>query len=407
MGASSSRVAGCGWRSFVAVLFVFHSELEKKVKEDFASYTSDLSVDQSTLFNIVKRLKFKSSPSVPSVLLEDGKPASSHQGWLRHHAKQFGGSVLTEAQYAHSCKNELAAEPVEILDQVAEVIAELPNRKAQGEDSVPNEILKAGGQPVCSQLAQLCSKANELAAVPITWKGGLMVTIPKTGDLRDCSNHRAVQTASCVGKVYSKVLRRSLVPFFEKFARSDQHGGVKGRGTEIASLTARVLMRRFSKIGKSFAVLFVDARSAFYSLFLEQVLGATDQESALNNVLERISDLFRDVLAQAAKHRAVERHELGTALQAAGLGDHFIRVLVNWHHRSCISVEGVRNIACCSKGTRRGGRHNFQFGNDVHLVRVGQMQGGTAVCSMGANARSFFWWSGKLRYGFVSGVELC
>ena len=335
--------------------------IRKKVKEDFASYTSDLSVeaqraatrfDQSTLFNIVKRLKFKSSPSVPSVLLEDGKPASSHQEeqsrWLRHHAKQFGGSVLTEAQHAQSCKIERAAEQVmtagnmssvEILDQVAEVIAELPNRKAQGEDSVPNEILKAGGQPVCLQLAQLCSKANELAAVPLTWKGGLMVTIPKAGDLRDCSNHRAVQTASCVGKVYSKVLRRSLVPFFEKYARSDQHGGVKGRGTEIASLTARVLMRRFSKIGKSFAVLFVDARSAFYSLLLEQVLGAADQESALNKVLEKISDLFPDVLAQAAKHRAVERHELGTALQAAGLGDHFIRVLVNWHHRSWISVE--------------------------------------------------------------------
>ena len=174
--------------------------IRKKVKEDFASHTSDLSVeaqraatrfDQSTLSSVSK---FKSSPSIPSVLLEDGKPASSHQEeqnrWLRHHAKQFGGSVLTEAQYAHSCKIELAAERVmtagnmssgEILDQVTEVIAELPNRKAQGEDSIPNEILKAGGQPVCSQLAQLCSKANELAAVPITWKGGLMVTIPKNG----------------------------------------------------------------------------------------------------------------------------------------------------------------------------------------------------------------------------------
>ena len=168
--------------------------------EDFASYTSDLSVeaqraatsfDQSTLFNIVKRLKFNSSPSVSSVLLEDGKPASSHQEeqsrWLRHHAKQFGGSVLTEAQYAQSCKIERAAEQVMTAGNMS-----LPNRKAQGEDSVPNEILKAGGQPVCSQLAQLCSKANELAAVPHTWKGGLMVTIPKAGDLRDCSNHRAV-----------------------------------------------------------------------------------------------------------------------------------------------------------------------------------------------------------------------
>ena len=97
-----------------------------------------------------------------------------------------------------------------------------------------------------------------------------------------------IYTASCVGKVYSKVLRRSLVPFFEKYARADQHGGVKGRGTEIASLTARILMRRFSKIGKSLAVLFVDALSAFYSLLLEQVSGAADQESALNNVLDKL-----------------------------------------------------------------------------------------------------------------------
>ena len=164
-------------------------KIGKKVREDFASYTSDLAVeaqravtrfDQSTLFNIVKHLKFKSSPTVPCVLLEGGKPASSHQEeqsrWLRHHAKQFGGSVLTEAPYAQSCKIERAAEQVmtagnmssvEILDQVAEVIAELPNRKAQGEGSVPNEILKAGGQPVCLQLVQLCSKANG----PVVFQG--------------------------------------------------------------------------------------------------------------------------------------------------------------------------------------------------------------------------------------------
>ena len=93
--------------------------IRTKVKEDFASYTSDLSVeahraaarfDQSTLFNIVKRLKFKSSPSVPSVLLEDGKPASSHQEeqsrWLRHHAKQFGGSIAGSGGGSHCCTSE-------------------------------------------------------------------------------------------------------------------------------------------------------------------------------------------------------------------------------------------------------------------------------------------------------------
>ena len=49
---------------------------------------------------------------------------------------------------------------VEMLDQVAEVIAGLPNRKAQGEDSVPNEILKAGGPPVC-MVFQVCKMPSE------------------------------------------------------------------------------------------------------------------------------------------------------------------------------------------------------------------------------------------------------
>ena len=121
----------------------------KRVKVDFASFTSDLSVeaqraaarfDQPTLFSINKRLKFKSSPSVLSVL-KDGRPASSHHEeqsrWSRHHAKQFGGSVLSEAQYAQSCLIELVAKhgvtagdmsSAEMLDQVAEVVAGLPNR---------------------------------------------------------------------------------------------------------------------------------------------------------------------------------------------------------------------------------------------------------------------------------------
>ena len=69
---------------------------------------------------------------------------------------------------------------------------------------------------------------------------------------------------------------------------------------------------------------------------------------------KRIFAIFANVLAQAARHRAAERHELGTALQAAGVEDHLIRVLVNWHYRSWISVEEVRNTACCLKRTRPG-----------------------------------------------------
>ena len=91
--------------------------------------------DQSTLFSIVKRLKFKSSLSVTSVLLEDGRPASSHheeQSRLVETLCETVWRLLIElvAKQGVTAGNLSSAE---MLDQV-EVIAGLPKRKAQGED---------------------------------------------------------------------------------------------------------------------------------------------------------------------------------------------------------------------------------------------------------------------------------
>ena len=86
--------------------------IRKMVKEGFASYTSDLSVeaqraaarsDQSTLFAVVKRLKFKSSQSVPSFLLEDGKPATLQSGRAEQVAETSCGSVWRLGSYCSVC----------------------------------------------------------------------------------------------------------------------------------------------------------------------------------------------------------------------------------------------------------------------------------------------------------------
>ena len=45
---------------------------------------------------------------------------------------------------ADQCMTAEKMHSVNMVDQVAEVIAGLPNRKAQGEDSVFNETQKAG-----------------------------------------------------------------------------------------------------------------------------------------------------------------------------------------------------------------------------------------------------------------------
>ena len=74
---------------------------------------------------------------------------------------------------------------VETLDQVAEVISGLPNRKAQGEDSVPNKILKADGPPVYSlpvllRNSWLCSVSFSLRQSGVWFAPGGQVVGLKT-----------------------------------------------------------------------------------------------------------------------------------------------------------------------------------------------------------------------------------
>ena len=204
-----------------------------------------------------------------------------------------------------------------------------------------------------------------------------MVTIPKAGDPRQCSNHRAVQTASGVGKVYSKILRRSLVTFFENYARADQHGGVKGRGTEIASLPARVLMRRFSQIGKSFAML---------SLLMPAVpVILCSRNRCWVRWIKRVPSTmcWRKFLLSSQtcwlKRRGTERRS-GMISAQLSRRQAWVTTSFVWSIGSVAS--GFRSrwfdtqrVARKARDQVTAGRHHFQFWNDVHTVEVGQMQG--------------------------------
>ena len=302
-----------------------------------------------------------------SILLENGQPAltavDAQRIRLRHHAKQFerniwgfvnkatcgvcrrtaaeGGSSGIEVKRGPGRPNKQGLS----VDSIWEITHSLPPRKVMGRIAFPTLFSSWGGRPLAGLLSCICVKAFRRAEAPPSWNGGLMVTVHKKSDPRQCDGHRGMWTSSTTGKTYGNAMRKIVVPNLCQEARASQQGIIEGRCTEFAANVARLMMDRAALEGKSMAVLFVDAKSAIYSIAQERVLGARDQAKALADVLGRISAVFPKTLAARAREQVEQSMPLGPTLEKLGLADHLTHVLVDRHKHNWLAVEALDELA--------------------------------------------------------------
>ena len=190
--------------------------------------------------------------------LEDGTLASQYEEaqarWLRFHAGNFNAKIQSQQEYnVMVLRHRLSKRPyvsnalssfeyMTWQQDFRDILSRLKNKKAAGEDCIPNEVLEAGGHAMAAQLADLSLKVWQQQDTPISWRGGVMATVPKKGPQDLCESHRGVLTASTMGKAYAKKLRAELLPFLEPRAHGSQYGGLPARNTEMATHHARTIM---------------------------------------------------------------------------------------------------------------------------------------------------------------------
>ena len=76
--------------------------------------------------------------------------------------------------------------------EIKNAINKLKSGKAAGCDNMPPEAIKAGGEVSEEVLLDLCNQIWSEEKVPDEWKKGLIIKLPKKGDLRNCKNWRGI-----------------------------------------------------------------------------------------------------------------------------------------------------------------------------------------------------------------------
>ena len=83
--------------------------------------------------------------------------------------------------------------------EIKNAIKKLKNGRAPGCDNIPPEAIKAGEDTSEEVLLGLCNRIWSEEKIPDEWRKGLLIKLPKEGDLSYCKKSDPGAHQDCVG----------------------------------------------------------------------------------------------------------------------------------------------------------------------------------------------------------------
>ncbi|VDP52027.1 unnamed protein product [Schistosoma curassoni] len=132
------------------------------------------------------------------------------------------------------------------VEEISMAIRQIKNGKAAGPDNIPAEALKT--------YVAIWDEEQ----VPTDWKEGLLVKIPKKGDLSNCDNYSGITLLSMPGKVFNGVLLNRIKDSVDAQLRDQQAGFRKDRSCTDQIATLRIIVEQSIEWNSSLYINFID-----------------------------------------------------------------------------------------------------------------------------------------------------
>ena len=133
-------------------------------------------------------------------------------------------------------------------------------------DNLPGELLKVNPERTINELFVLFSDIWEREVVLQEWRQGVIVKVPKKGDLSYCKNWRGITLLSITSKIFGIILIERLKAGIDKRLRMEQAGFRSGRGTSEHMFVLRNIVEQSLEWQAPLYMNFVDFRQAFDSV---------------------------------------------------------------------------------------------------------------------------------------------
>ena len=202
--------------------------------------------DARTLYEITRKLSGRFQNTCKPVRNEAGVLLRSAEEEM-HRWREHFQTVLNHEEPL----NPTEVEPNDELNtragritriEIKNAIKKLKNGKAAGFDNIPPEAIKAGGETSEEVLLDLCNRIWSEEKVREEWKKGLLIKLPKKGDLSYCKNWRGIMLLNMASKVFCRVILERIKIALDKKLREEQAGFRAGRSCTDQIATLRIIV---------------------------------------------------------------------------------------------------------------------------------------------------------------------
>ena len=257
--------------------------------------------DLATLYNITRALSNRQMHSSQAIRDKEGKLITAEKEQLERWTEHFK-EILNRASPQRD--DDLPLEdpqdllPIDIseitMQEVEKAIRGLNNGKAPGIDNLNAELLK-GALPYSARILQaLLNRIWSEEKVPVTWKKGLIVKLPKKGDRTKCGNWRGITLLSTVCKVMGRIILGRMQEAVDSKIRREQAGFRRNRGCRDQIFVLRNIIEQCYEWNACLYLTFVDFEKAFDSIYRQKMWDILRVYGVPNKIRSIIQDLYDD-----------------------------------------------------------------------------------------------------------------
>ena len=264
-------------------------EVKKSIKADKKKWLDKIatkaeeaarSQHMKTLYELTKTLCNERPRQSTAVLNKNGNLVSGKAEVLARWTEHFK-EVLNREEPENPITEEEECELPNILEEISveeptqsevrTALKRLQSGKSPGIDNITAELLKADIDFSTKKIHQLLQKIWKNEKIPRKWKKGLIIKLPKKGNLKECKNSRGITLLPVVGKILGRILIDRIREGIDRRLRKEQAGYRKGRSTTEQVFILRNIIEQVNEWQATIYMNFIDFEKAFDSIHRESL----------------------------------------------------------------------------------------------------------------------------------------
>lgn len=195
--------------------------------------------------------------------------------WVEHFSELLGSDENVTPEQFEARNKDQVEDPN--IDDIRKAIRRLKNYKAPGQDGMPSELYKQGGDTLEKALLEIILKVWHQQRMPDKWQVGLICPIHKKGDLLECGNYRGITLLNTAYKILSYVIAERIQVYAEPRLGTYQCGFRPGRSTTDQLFILHQILEKTNEFNIDTFHFFIDFKAAYDSILRPKLYEAMNE----------------------------------------------------------------------------------------------------------------------------------